>query len=175
VHRQQIERLLPASFQRTATGGGVLDALLAVMEGLHAPSEATLAHVEDLFAAYRAPDLLLPFLVNWVAWDHIGAAPTVGGDPRGGIPVGRLRDLVANAASLAASRGTEHGLCRLLSTVTGVAGFTVDEPADRAFHLVVRVPPQASDHLDLIRRVVAAEKPAATTFEVVLDGSKAVN
>jgi len=169
VHKQQIERLLPASFQRTATGGGVLDALLAVMESLHAPSEATLTHVEDLFAAYRAPDILLPFLVGWVAWDHIGAAPAVGADPRGGIPVGRLRDLVANAAWLAASRGTEHGLCRLLSTVTGTAGFTVDEPADRAFHLVVRVPPEAADHLDLIRRVVAAEKPAATTCEVVLD------
>ena len=86
-----------------------------------------------------------------------------------GIPVGRLRDLVASAASLAAARGTAGGLCQLLSTVTGVPGFAVDEPPEHAFHLVVRVPPAAAGHLDLIRRVVAAEKPAATTSEVVLD------
>src|ERR1700761_5149813 len=103
MRREHIERLLPAAFQRTATGGGVLDALLAVMEDLHAPSEATLAPVEDLVAAYRAPDRLLPFLVTWVAWDHIGVAPAIGGDPAAGIPVGRLRDLVANASSLAAA------------------------------------------------------------------------
>ena len=173
MQRQHIERLLPASFQRTATGGGVLDALLAVMEDLHAPSEATLAHVEDLFTAYRSPDALLPFLVTWVAWDHIEVAPAVGGDLRGGIPVGRLRDLVSNAASLAAGRGTADGLCRLLSTVTGVPGFHVEEPPDLAFHIVVRVPPAAADHLTLIRRVVAAEKPAATTCEVVLDDATA--
>jgi phage tail-like protein len=169
VRREHIERLLPAGFQRTVTGHGVLDALLAVMEDLHAPSEATLAHVDDLVAAYRAPDALLPFLVTWVAWDHIGAAPGTGADPRSGVPVGRLRDLVANAASLAAARGTSDGMCRLLATVCGVGGFRVDEPVERAFHLVVRVPPGAADHLDLIRRVVAAEKPAATTCEVVLD------
>jgi phage tail-like protein len=169
VRAQHIERLLPASFQRTTTGTGVLDALLSVMEDLHAPSEATLVHVEDLVAAYRAPDSLLPFLVSWVAWDHIGVAPGVGGDPRGGVPVGRLRDLVAGAASLAAARGTADGMCRLLATVCGVGGFRVDEPVERAFHIVVRVPPQAADHLELIRRVVVAEKPAATTCEVVLD------
>ena len=173
MRRAHIERLLPASFQRTATGGGVLDALLAVMEDLHAPSETTLTHVEDLFSAYRAPDLLLPSLVTWVAWDHIGVAPAVGGDPRAGIPVGRLRDLVASAATLAAARGTADGLCRLLATITGVPGFHVEEPPDLAFHLVVRVPPAAGHHLDLIRRVVAAEKPAATTCEVVLDAPTA--
>jgi hypothetical protein len=32
------------------------------------------------------------------------------------------------------------------------------------------VPPAAAADVDLIRRVVAAEKPAATTYEVVLDG-----
>lgn len=59
--------------------------------------------------------------------------------------------------------------------MTGVDGYRVDEPAERSFHLVVRVPPAAAADLDLINLLVAAEKPAATTFEVVLDGSKAVN
>ncbi|HKD97889.1 MAG TPA: phage tail protein [Micromonosporaceae bacterium] len=169
MRKEHIERLLPAAFQRTVTGHGVIDSLLSVMQDLHAPSEATLAHVDDLAAAYRAPDGLLPFLVSWVAWDHIGVSPGVGTDPRAGVPVGRLRDLVANAAVLAAARGTADGMCRLLATVCGVDGFRVDEPVERAFHLVVHIPPPAAEHIDLIRRVVAAEKPAATTCEVVLD------
>jgi hypothetical protein len=197
MRRDHIERLLPASFQRTTGGRGVLDALLMVMDSLHAPSESVLSHVDDLVAAYRAPDVLVPFLVTWVAFDHLDltandGAPAAGGKPdaargttdaargttdaAGGttdgrlVPVGRLRELVGTAASLAAARGTASGLCRLLDTVTGVDGFRVDEPAERAFHLVVRVPPAAGADLDLIRRVVAAEKPAATTFEVVQDG-----
>jgi phage tail-like protein len=186
MRREHIERLLPAAFQRSVTGHGVLDALLAVMQGLHEPSETVLSHVDDLVSAYRAPDVLVPFLVNWVAFDHLGLAPaglttaaegaTAGGATAGGrVPAGRLRDLIANAAALAATRGTAAGLCRLLATVTGVDGYRVDEPANRPFHLVVRVPPAAAADLELIRRIVAAEKPAATTFEVVLDASKAVN
>jgi phage tail-like protein len=160
VRREHIERLLPVSFQRSVTGHGVLDALLAVMQALHEPSETVLSHVDDLVSAYRAPDVLVPFLVSWVAFDHLDLQ----------VPVGRLRELVGNAAALAATRGTAAGLCRLLATVTGVEGYRVDEPAERSFHLVVRVPPAAAADLELIRRVVAAEKPAATTFEVVLDG-----
>jgi phage tail-like protein len=168
VRREHIERLLPVTFQRSVTGHGVLDALLAVMETLHEPSEAVLSHVDDLGSAYRAPDVLVPFLVGWVAFDHLDLAA-------GRVPVGRLRELVGNAAALAAARGTAAGLCRLLATVTGVDGYRVDEPAERSFHLVVRVPAAAAADLDLINLLVAAEKPAATTFEVVLDGSKAVN
>lgn len=165
MRREHIERLLPAGFQRAAVPGSVLTALLAVMQRLHEPSEALLERVEDLAAPYRAPDALLPYLTAWVAWDHVGVAP----DGTAALPAGRMRDLVAGAAALAAARGTADGLCHLLATVCGVAGFRIDEPPERAFHFVVRVPPAAERHLDLIRRVVAAEKPAATTCEVVLD------
>lgn len=176
MRREHIERLLPAAFQRSVTGHGVLDALLAVMQGLQEPSETVLSHVDDLVSAYRAPDVLVPFLVNWVAFDHLGlasagvATTAEGATATGGrVPVGRLRELIANAAALAATRGTAAGLCRLLATVTGADGYRVDEPANRPFHLVVRVPPAAAADVELIRRIVAAEKPAATTFEVVLD------
>ena len=158
MRRAHIERLLPASFQRSAAPGGVLSALLAVMEALHAPTEAVLSTVDDLVAPYRAPDVLVPFLVRWVGWDHVTVDH---------VPTGRLRDLVAGAAGLAARRGTAAGLVDLLGTLCGTTGFAVDEPADRPFHLVVRVPAAAVDRLDLIRRVVEAEKPAATTCEVI--------
>lgn len=174
VRQAQIERLLPAGFQRAATPASVLATLLAVMETMHAPSEATLAAVDDLVAPYRAPDVLVPYLVSWVAWDHIVAAPGSVQDSSS-VPVGRLRDLVANGARLAAGRGTAGGMCKLLSTLCGTEGFVVDEPIDRPFHLVVRVPPAAAAQLALIRRVVAAEKPAATTCEVILDESVAAD
>jgi phage tail-like protein len=168
MRRSHIERLLPANFQRAATPGSVLSALLAVMETLHAPTEATLAAVDDLAAPYRTPDVLVPFLVRWVGWDHV-TAPDGPGSASSAVPVGRLRDLVAKGAELAARRGTATGLCDLLSTVCGVAGFAVDEPVERPFHIVVRVPPEARDQLPLIRRVVQVEKPAAATCEVIVD------
>src|SRR5690242_7384500 len=121
MRREHIERLLPAAFQRSVTGHGVLDALLAVMQRLHEPSEVVLSHVDDLVSAYRAPDVLVPFLVSWVAFDHLDLATADVTTTAGGrVPVGRLRELVGNAAALAATRGTAAGLCRLLATVTGV-------------------------------------------------------
>jgi phage tail-like protein len=170
VRRQAIERLLPAMYQRAATPGSVLFALLDVMEGLHAPTETTLAAVDDLVAPYRTPDPLVPFLLGWVGLDHIATAA----DPRsaGAIPVGRLRSLLARSAELAQWRGTAFGLRAMLETVTGVAGFAVDEPAGQPFHFVVRVPHPALDQMDLVRRVLAAEKPAATTCEVVSAGEE---
>lgn len=168
MRRQAIERLLPAMYQRAATPGGVLAALLDVMETMHAPSEAVLASVEDLFAPYRTPDVLVPFLIRWVALDHIVPYPQPDPGSVPAIPVGRLRDLVARSASIAQWRGTATGLCDILQTATGTPGFVVEEPADQPFHLVVRVPAGAAHHLDLIRRIVAAEKPAATTCAVLV-------
>ena len=165
MRHEHIERLLPANYQRVCTPGSPLSALLSVMQQLHAPSEATLLAVDDLVAPYRAPDRLVPFLVRWVAWEHLLGDGTTAT----GVPVGRLRDLVAGAAGLAARRGTAGGLTELLTLLCGVRGFVIDEPAGSPFHIVVRVPAAAGAHLDLIRRVVAAEKPASTTSEIRLE------
>ncbi|GAA3284433.1 phage tail protein [Dactylosporangium vinaceum] len=151
-----IERLLPAVYQRAAGTGGPLAALLDVMEGMHEPVEGRLAAVDDLVAPYRTPDAFLPYLLGWLAMDHIGRS----------LPPGRQRDLAARAGELARTRGTAAGLCALLATVTGVAGFVIDEPADRPFHIVVRVPAAAHDQLPLIRVAVALEKPAAVTADI---------
>lgn len=157
MRRQAIERLLPAVYQRTAGPGGVLGALLDVMEQMHAPDEARLSTVDDLFAAYRTPERFVAFLASWVALEPF-TAPAV--------PVGRLRDLVATGAELAQWRGTATGLIAMIETALGVTGVTVQEPPGRAFHIVVRVPAAAAGHLDLVRRITEAVKPAATTYEV---------
>ncbi|MEU5943306.1 phage tail protein [Micromonospora sp. NPDC047548] len=165
MRRAAIERLLPAAYQRASVPGSVLFALLEVMEALHAPDEAVLADVDALFAAYRAPDGFVAYLTRWVAMDHVLASPRPDAPPA--LPVGRLRDLVAHGAHLARWRGTPDGMRTALELATGVTGFVLDEPVDRPFHLVVRVPPAAAGLLAVITRIVAAEKPVAVTAEVV--------
>ncbi|WP_435151200.1 phage tail protein [Micromonospora aurantiaca (nom. illeg.)] len=165
MRRAAIERLLPAAYQRAAGPGSVLGALLDVMEALHAPDEAVLADVDALFGPYRTPDGFVAYLTRWVAMDHVVAAPRA--DAPLPLPVGRLRDLVAHGALLARWRGTPYGMRTALELATGVTGFVLDEPPDRPFHLVVRVPPAAADRLALVTRIVEAEKPAAVTVEVV--------
>ncbi|KAB1903870.1 phage tail protein, partial [Micromonospora sp. AMSO31t] len=161
MRRAAIERLLPAAYQRAAGPGSVLSALLDVMEALHAPDEAVLADVDALFAPYRTPDGFVAYLTRWVAMDHVVAAPRT--DAPLPLPVGRLRDLVAHGALLARWRGTPYGMRTALELATGVTGFVLEEPADRPFHVVVRVPPAAADRLALVTRIVEAEKPAAVT------------
>jgi phage tail-like protein len=163
VDRAAIARLLPLAYQRAAQDGSVLAALLDVMQTLHAPDEEILARVDDLYAPYRTPEQLVPFLARWVAMDHVA------GGTGQGVPAGRLRDVVARAAALAQWRGTPDGLLALLRTATGVPGITVEEPADRPFHVRVHLPASAAGQLDLVTRLVRAEKPAAATCEVVLD------
>ncbi|MEU0152156.1 phage tail protein [Micromonospora fulviviridis] len=173
MRRAAIERLLPAAYQRAAGPGSVLGALLDVMEALHAPDEAVLADVDALFAPYRTPDGFVAYLTRWVAMDHVVAAPRADAPLPLPLPLGRLRDLVAHGALLARWRGTPYGMRTALELATGVTGFVLDEPADRPFHVVVRVPPAAADRLALVTRIVEAEKPAAVTVEVTTDPATA--
>ncbi|MEV1159618.1 phage tail protein [Micromonospora chokoriensis] len=167
MRRSAIERLLPAAYQRACVPGSVLWTLLDVMEALHAPDEAILAEVDALFDPYRAPDGLVVGLTRWVAMDHVVASPRP--DTPLPLPVGRLRDLVANAALLARWRGTPYGIRQALELATGMSGFAIDEPAEQPFHVVVRVPAAAAGQLAVITRIVEAEKPASTTVEIVLE------
>lgn len=163
MRRQGIERLLPVAYQRTAAAPGVLAALLDAMEAMHAPSEEILAGVNDLFTPYRSPDRMVGFLLSWVALDHVLGT----GDGTSSIPIGRLRDLLSVGAWIARHRGTAGGLRAIVALAVG-APVEVEEPADRPFHIVVRLPASAAGAVALVRRIVEAEKPAAVTAEVVV-------
>lgn len=166
-----IERLLPAAYQRAAVPGSPLATLLEIMADLHAPDEALLENVEDLFDPYRTGDDLVGFLAGWVALDVVRSGGPSAGPAAGSVagpPIGRLRDLVAEGSLLAQWRGTRIGLRRYLEVATGVPGFAVDEPRRPRFHFVVTVPAAAADQLDLVRRIVDHEKPAATTCRIRL-------
>lgn len=163
MRRQAIERLLPTAYQRTAAAPGVLAALLDAMEAMHAPSEEILARVDDLFAPYRCPDRMVDFLLSWVALDHALGSPAASPS----IPVGRLRDLLSVGAWIAQHRGTARGLRAIVALAVGTP-VEIEEPADRPFHIVVRLPASAGTAVALVRRIVEAEKPAAVTAEIVV-------
>jgi phage tail-like protein len=179
MQAEAIQSLLPTVFQRTATEGSPLAALLDIMETLHAPSEETLERFADHLSPYRTPDRFVAYLACWVGLERIltdhpeDYARSLPPFPSG---TGRLRELIATAAWHARWRGTARGLIHFLETATGVAGFTVDEqvPGEdgqvRAFHIRVVAPPAVRPLEGLVRRIVESEKPAYVTAELAYGG-----
>src|SRR5262245_15122812 len=168
----EIERLLPSLYRRTAVGGSPLAAILAVMEGMHAPSEAVLNRLSAFFEPLVCPPEYLPMLAGWVGFDYL-----LNGESRWTGDEGRLRLLIANAAELTGRRGTVDGLTLFLTLATGRSGFNVVEnPPDssgamRPFHLRVEAPAGSEQDAGLMRKIVEAEKPAYATYELVIPES----
>lgn len=162
MERTDIEALLPAVFRRAVDSSPALAGLLDVMASLGAPAETVLAHIDAYFDPRRAPDAWVPFLARWVGIDF---------EVQTGL--GHLRELVAVAVALSQKRGTAAGLTRFLETATGIAGFGVDERvADdsgrvRPFHIRVLAPAIARAHRGMIEQIIAREKPAYVTHELV--------
>lgn len=183
MHRDGVERLLPTMYQLAARPGSPLDAALHVMADLHEPDERLLAHIEEVFDPFRAPAPFVAWLTRWVGLEWLVADESddiemdAGGSTGPGDPdragwefrpgLGHLRSVVGAGHALAQWRGTEVGLQVFCTAATGIRGFTIEEPADRPFHLVVVGPEEAEPHAALLRRIVDRVKPAATTAEIV--------
>jgi phage tail-like protein len=180
VKREAIVERLPDVFKQAATGeGSPLAAVLGVMEELHARDENILADFGRYVDPRRTTDEFVPYVATWVdyAWllldppDNPYAEverPFAGG-------LGRLRELVASAASESKWRGTSAGLVRMLETATGVQGYHVEETVtDKLgrplpFRVRVVVPREGEHYLDLVQRIVEHEKPAHVIATVVLE------
>lgn len=178
MKRNEIERLLPRVFQYTLGTGSPLNALLEIMEMLHAPAEKVLAELESIFNAYTMPDTFVPYIACWVDLDrffpfYTAQSPGVQGTTE---PVstgcGRLRELIAAAAYLSQWRGTARGLKLFLETATGIEGFDIIEDVKdarglpRPFHICVVAPFEAAQHAALIERIITQEKPAYVSYEL---------
>ena len=176
MRRGEIERLLPAVFQRTVRDGEILAALLDVMESLHAPSEEALNHIERFFDPRRAPDAFIPTLARWMDLDRILVGE--GGNGVDPLPtgVGCLRELIATAAELIRWQGTRRGLLLFLETATGLPGFSIDEAVSddegrpRPFFLSIRCPAAAAPYRALVDRIVSQEKPAYVSYALDFSG-----
>lgn len=166
-----LARVLPEVFREAIAVSAPLRALLAAADDMSEPVMVLLDRVDAVVDPYRVPEPLVPYLSRWVDLDWLtipvaDAATAVAH----GVPTPRQRDLIAAAADLSARRGTPAGLQRFLHLATGVDGFEVDG-VPGAFHVLVRVPAEAAAQVDLVRRIVAATKPAHVTHEVVVGGA----
>jgi phage tail-like protein len=178
VKQKQIKKLLPWVYQRTALPGNPLTALLEVMEGLHAPVEATLGQLDSIFDPRRTLENFVPYLAGWVDLGGLLDVSRGGGFsmsmtfPTG---LGRLRELTASAAMLSEWRGTKKGLELFLRIATGSEGFTVNEDArgvdgkSRPFHIHVIAPNELITHQTLLERIIELEKPAYVTYELTFE------
>jgi len=172
MERQRILRYLPENYQLAAADpGGVLAAMLGVMEGMHAPVDRVLRSIDAFFDPFRAPEPFVLLQASWLGLDRYfdwsGGSPGVG-EARYPAGTDQLRLLIAEFPELVRSRGTHRSLTRFLEVATGVRGFTVEDgdQAGPAFHILVHVPPAATPLLDLVDRVVAGERPAHATWEI---------
>jgi phage tail-like protein len=178
MKQNEIANFLPRVFQNTLRSGSPLNALLEVMEILHAPAEEVLAQLETYFNANSTSDSFVPYLACWVDLDRF--FPFYSAQPpevqRSTDPIstgtGRLRELIAAAAYLSQWRGTAKGLKLFFETATGMQGFELlENVADengipRSFHIRIIAPPQAAAHVALIERIVEQEKPAYVSYDL---------
>jgi phage tail-like protein len=179
MERRRILRYLPENYQLAAVDErGVMSAMLGIMEAMHAPVDRVLRSIDSFFDPFRAPDAFVLMQASWLGLDRYfdwsGGVPGVG-DARYPAGTDQLRLLIAEFPQLVRSRGTHRSLSRFLEVATGVRGFLVEDgkSADEAFHVVVDCPAEATPLEDLVKRIVAGERPAHATWEVRMTDSPA--
>src|SRR5688500_10009232 len=124
MKRAAIEQLIPEGFRRTLRDENPLSGLLDLLEGLHAPSERALDHLDATLDAHRTPDGFVPYLAGWLDLERLFDDPTdeylASSTLRYPITtgLGRLREVIASAAYLSQWRGTARGLLRFLEVAT---------------------------------------------------------
>lgn len=172
MESRQILRYLPENYQLAAADRqGVLSAMLAVMEGMHAPVDRVLRSLDAFVDPFRAPEAFVLMQASWLGLDRYfdWSGGSVGaGDARFAAGTDRLRLLIAEFPELVRSRGTRASLTRFLDVATGVRGFRVEDgmQSGSAFHITVHVPSDAAPLLGLVERIVAGERPAHATWEI---------
>ena len=116
-----------------------------------------------VFDPRRTPDRFVPFLAAWLDLGRV-LPVTTGLSP--------LRELVAEAAAIAQTKGTARGLMLFLETAVGVSGFVIHEEVldpdgrPRPFHVRIVAPAAALPHRALVERIIESEKPAHVTYDL---------
>ncbi|MBI4901593.1 MAG: phage tail protein [Actinobacteria bacterium] len=161
----EIELLLPEVLRRTVVPGSPMSALIAVMESMHAPSEAALRGFPSVLDPLTTPDRFVGMLATWVDLARLDETPA------GRIDTARMRLLVSLASELSDRRGTPGGLMWLLTLATGVTGLQLESTGPFAARIVV--PHASAAQADLVREIAVQEKPAHLVVEVVVEAPSA--
>jgi phage tail-like protein len=130
---------------------------LAIFESTAAPIEWTIENFDMYLDPGTAPRGFLPWLANWFS---ISFDPTWSEEQR--------RTLLSEAYDIYARRGTRGALARVLEIYTGVEPEILDlqEKAD-PFTFTVKVPlPESDVDRGLLERIIDANKPAHTSYEL---------
>ena len=148
--------LLPSVYQAAirARPDGPLPVLLKCMDSMLAPVEREIEGFDALLDPHRTRREFLPMLGSWLA---------SGSREQDALPPNRA--WVADTVDLAQRRGTADGLLRTLALATGMAGFSLEEQAER-FHVSIRAPSAARGLGDALRRLIEQQRPAHITFDL---------
>lgn len=150
---------LPAIYQEEE----FLGRFLMIFEEVLSPAEQILDNIHLYFDPMMAPEGFLAWLAAWIDllldenW-----------------PLEKRRELIKAGVELYHWRGTKWGLQEYLKIYTGVEPeiiehFDVEENSHYRFTVVIRVPePKALDER-FVRRVINAEKPAHTTYDLKIE------
>ena len=130
---------------------------LAIFESTAAPIEWNIDNFDMYLNPATAPEGFLPWLANWFS---ISFDPTWSEEQR--------RTLLSEAHEIYARRGTRRALSRVLEIYTGVEPEILDrEEDDDPFTFTVNVPLSESEvDRDLLERIVDANKPAHTNYQL---------
>jgi phage tail-like protein len=133
---------------------------LRIFEDVVAPVELTLENVHHYFDPRMTPETLLPWLATWVdlSLDE-------------NWPIEKRRQLIRAGVELYQWRGTRRGLHEYLRIYTGVdpeiiEHFGAGDGGPHRFTVVVTVADPDDLNERTVRRVINAEKPAHTTYEL---------
>ena len=147
---------LPAIYQDDE----FLNRFLMIFEEILSPVESILENIHYHFDPMMAPEGFLPWLASWIdlVLDE-------------NWPVQKRRELIKAGVELYHWRGTKRGLQEYLKIYTGVdpeiiEHFTENDGGPYRFTVVIRVPDPKSLDERLVRRVIDAEKPAHTGYDL---------
>ena len=160
---------------------------LKIFEQSFEPSVHSLDNLWAYLDPMTAPQALLPFLAQWVAWQ-----------PTAQISWERQRQLIKSAMDIYRWRGTKRGLRFYLHCSTGLpleedgnkhieiteffsrgcvfGAAKIGEDAiiggSRPFHFTVYLRPDDPNQIDelLVRNVIEQEKPAFCSYDLVIEG-----
>jgi phage tail-like protein len=133
-----------------------LGRFLLAFEGVLAPIEQTVDHFDLYLSPRTAPAYFLEHLARWLGIDLDEKWPSA-----------TRRALLAEAIELYRRRGTRWALSRHIEICTGVAPEIV-EPEEQPFHfrVILRVPAGQAVDRAAVERIIQADKPAHTTYEL---------